>query len=86
MIGIWYELIPDQVVQTFGLDCDRRAALSVLLEAGGWSAAAKTPSISKAQEGVMRPMCDITLLAFYLVISSIMQVSLITVPICAAEN
>lgn len=63
------------IVELFGYHADRAEGLEVLGRAGGWGGkpphdADSPPSITQATEGVRRPICDMVLLAFHLVISS----------------
>nr|GAT47379.1 predicted protein [Mycena chlorophos] len=72
------------IVELFGYGADREEALEILCRAGGWGRASKyhtegsrgayehtPPSISTEQEGVRRAICDMALLIFHLVLSSI---------------
>lgn len=63
------------IVELFGYHASRAEGLQVLGRAGGWGGKApddgsSPPSIDKDKEGVRRPICDMILLAFHLVISS----------------
>ncbi|KIY67272.1 hypothetical protein CYLTODRAFT_397404 [Cylindrobasidium torrendii FP15055 ss-10] len=63
------------VVELFGYHASRADGLEVLERAGGWggkSADDETspPLVDKDAEGVRRPICDMVLLSFHLVISS----------------
>ncbi|KAF9030884.1 hypothetical protein BDZ89DRAFT_949301 [Hymenopellis radicata] len=63
------------IVELFGYHASRAEGLQVLGRAGGWGGKASDddsspPSIDKAKEGVRRPICDMILLAFHLVLSS----------------
>ncbi|KAI0691583.1 hypothetical protein C8Q76DRAFT_862098 [Earliella scabrosa] len=59
------------IVELFGYKGDRQAGLSYLQKAGGWSAGSDAPSIELDQEGVRRTICDMALLIFHLVLSSL---------------
>jgi hypothetical protein len=70
------------IVEMFGYAADRGEALAILGRAGGWGAGGKRgggdadefeagePTVSTAQEGVRRSICDMALLIFHLVLSS----------------
>lgn len=60
------------VMELFGYKGDRRVGLETLAKAGGWSPdlAVADPSINAEDEGVRRPICDMALLIFHLVLSS----------------
>ncbi|KAJ7627995.1 hypothetical protein DFH06DRAFT_1226877 [Mycena polygramma] len=74
------------IIELFGYAADRGEALEILGRAGGWGkpsavhgfttdgtsegAAEQGPTVSTAQEGVRRAICDMSLLIFHLVLSS----------------
>jgi tetratricopeptide repeat protein 39 len=60
------------VMELFGYKGDRREGLETLSKAGGWSPdlSSPDPGISAEQEGVRRPITDMALLIFHLVLSS----------------
>ena len=63
------------LVELFGYHASRAEALDVLQRAGGWGGRApdddsSPPLIDKHSEGIRRPICDIVLLSFHLVLSS----------------
>ncbi|EIN05662.1 hypothetical protein PUNSTDRAFT_74230 [Punctularia strigosozonata HHB-11173 SS5] len=58
------------LVELFGYSGNRLEGLRLLEKAGGWSADSDEPAIGQAEEGVRRPICDMTLLIFHLVLSS----------------
>ncbi|TCD63844.1 hypothetical protein EIP91_004886 [Steccherinum ochraceum] len=58
------------LIELFGYKGDRHVGLNLLYKAGGWSQSSSEPSISFAQEGVRRTICDMTLLIFHLILSS----------------
>ncbi|TBU24568.1 hypothetical protein BD311DRAFT_766324 [Dichomitus squalens] len=59
------------IVELFGYKGDRHAGLAYLQRAGGWTAESDEPSVGLAQEGVRRAICDMSLLIFHLVLSSL---------------
>ncbi|TRM66925.1 hypothetical protein BD626DRAFT_396622 [Schizophyllum amplum] len=67
------------IVELFGYHGDRQYGLEILQKAGGWSKEAgekekgsqTEPGIDAAHEGVRRTICDMALLIFHLVMSSI---------------
>ncbi|KAM5534139.1 hypothetical protein V8D89_012159 [Ganoderma adspersum] len=59
------------IVELFGYKGDRHAGLAYLQRAGGWTANSDVPSVDLAREGVRRTICDMSLLIFHLVLSSI---------------
>ena len=61
-----------QIAEVFGYAGDRELALSTLMAAGGWTKDSTKPSYDESNEGIRRPVCDIILLAFHLVISTLM--------------
>lgn len=60
------------VMELFGYKGDRREGLETLAKAGGWTPdlSVTDPSISAEEEGVRRPITDMALLIFHLVLSS----------------
>ncbi|CAE6398681.1 unnamed protein product [Rhizoctonia solani] len=74
-----FSLIPSRVVifaDLLGYKGDRIEALKLLRKAGGWGGAdggadrdKRTPSIPKEEGGVRRPLCDLVLIVFHLVMS-----------------
>ncbi|KNZ80288.1 Tetratricopeptide repeat protein 39B [Termitomyces sp. J132] len=62
------------LVELFGYKGDRTYGLDLLMRAGGWSTdrseSAAEPGVSTTHEGVRRPICDMALLIFHLVMSS----------------
>lgn len=66
-------LLPGRVIsiaEVFGYKGDRRTGLDVLMQAGGWTKGSSEPSVSTAEEGIRRSLCDMTLLIFHLVLSA----------------
>ncbi|PKI82360.1 hypothetical protein MVES1_003511 [Malassezia vespertilionis] len=57
------------VMGTLGYAGDRRKALELFERAGGWSKSKNLPAISAEQEGVRRPLCDMAILLYHLVIA-----------------
>lgn len=71
--NIILSLLPSRilsVVELFGFKGDRMAGLDMLYRAGGWTTESPEPSVSIAEEGVRRSICDMALLIFHLVLSS----------------
>jgi hypothetical protein len=56
----------------FGYGGDRKVALDTLMAAGGWTRTAVEPAYNESNEGIRRPVCDMILLSFHLVISVLM--------------
>ncbi|KAI5827074.1 hypothetical protein K523DRAFT_392413 [Schizophyllum commune Tattone D] len=59
------------IVELFGYHGDRQYGLELLQKAGGWEKGKKEPGVNAASEGVRRPICDMALLIFHLVASSV---------------
>ncbi|KDQ50613.1 hypothetical protein JAAARDRAFT_41924 [Jaapia argillacea MUCL 33604] len=55
----------------WGFKGDRELALELLMNAGGWVNDEDKPKVSREQEGFRRNLCDMALLIFHLVLSSI---------------
>ncbi|CAE6491811.1 unnamed protein product [Rhizoctonia solani] len=74
-----FSLIPSRVVvfaDLLGYKGDRIEALKLLRKAGGWGNAdggvdrnQRTPRVTKEEGGVRRPLCDLVLVVFHLVMS-----------------
>ncbi|KAF8891889.1 hypothetical protein CPB85DRAFT_1440935 [Mucidula mucida] len=67
-------LLPSKVitiVEIFGYHGDRTEALDVLQRAGGWSKESEEPTVSAADEGIRRLLCDMMVLTFHTVLSSV---------------
>lgn len=76
--SLMLSLLPSKVLkvaEVFGYAGDRELALKTLMSAGGWSDDADVPAYNETNEGVRRPICDMILLTFHLVISVLMPVS-----------
>ncbi|KAG6915424.1 hypothetical protein DXG01_011573 [Tephrocybe rancida] len=77
MCNIILSLIPGKLatlIELFGYKGDRRAGLAQLMRAGGWDGEGGTPeepAVGTAEEGVRRTICDMALLIFHLVLSTI---------------
>jgi hypothetical protein len=69
-----------KVAEVFGYAGDRTVALKTLMSAGGWSDDSDQPAYDENNEGVRRPICDMILLTFHLVISVLMPVSGVDIP------
>jgi len=68
-------LLPGKVLkiaEVFGYGGDRQVALNTLMAAGGWTPGSVKPDFDETNEGIRRPVCDMILLAFHLVISVLM--------------
>ncbi|PBK72107.1 hypothetical protein ARMSODRAFT_743500 [Armillaria solidipes] len=66
-------LLPSRIiaiVEIFGYHGDRHEALAILGKAGGWTSESDEPTIPASTEGLRRPLCDMALIVFHLVISS----------------
>lgn len=59
-----------QVVQIFGYTGDRDEALKTLYSIGGWNHTSEEPEIGPDEEGIRRPLADITLLIFHLLLGN----------------
>lgn len=57
------------IAELFGYKGDRMTALAYLYRCGGWSSDSDEPSVPKEHEGVRRPIADMCLLIFHLVLS-----------------
>lgn len=76
--SLMLSLLPSKVLkvaEVFGYAGDRDMALKTLMSAGGWSDDSDVPAYNETNEGVRRPICDMILLTFHLVISVLMPVS-----------
>ncbi|GMK59553.1 hypothetical protein CspeluHIS016_0801590 [Cutaneotrichosporon spelunceum] len=81
--SLMLSLLPAKVLklaEVFGYAGDRTVALKTLMSAGGWSEGSDLPAYGEDNEGVRRPICDMILLTFHLVISVLMPVSGVDVP------
>ncbi|KAI6030082.1 hypothetical protein EDC04DRAFT_107009 [Pisolithus marmoratus] len=58
------------IVEMFGYRGDRMEGLRLLEKVGGWTSGDDKDVVSQADEGLRRPMCDMTLLIFHLVLST----------------
>ncbi len=72
--GASKSIAADQIAEVFGYAGDRDQALATLYSAGGWQADSDKPAHDERDEGLRRPVCDLILLAFHLVISLLMYV------------
>ncbi|KAK0490235.1 hypothetical protein IW261DRAFT_1430992 [Armillaria novae-zelandiae] len=67
-------LLPSRIIviaEIFGYHGDRREALAILGKAGGWISESDEPTIPVSTEGLRRSLCDMALIVFHLVLSSI---------------
>ena len=62
----------------FGYHSSRTYALGKLAESGGWTAENKEPGISIAEEGLRRPVSDLVLMLYHLIIPSLVPGELMT--------
>ncbi|ORX39801.1 hypothetical protein BD324DRAFT_615036 [Kockovaella imperatae] len=75
--SLMLSLLPGKVLkiaEVFGYAGDQKVALKTLMSAGGWSKDADKPAYDEKNEGLRRPVCDMILLAFHLVISTLIPV------------
>ncbi|KAI0061327.1 hypothetical protein BV25DRAFT_1805762 [Artomyces pyxidatus] len=76
MSNIILSLMPTKlltIVELFGYKGDRHVGLNLLQKAGGWSNDSSEPSVSHEEEGCRRSICDMSLMIFHLVLSSVTQ-------------
>lgn len=81
--SLMLSLLPGKVLkiaEVFGYAGDRKVALETLMAAGGWSVDSPTPAYDETNEGIRRPICDMILLTFHLVISVLMPVAGVDIP------
>ncbi|PWN52006.1 hypothetical protein IE53DRAFT_385620 [Violaceomyces palustris] len=64
-----------KMMEGFGFVGDRKFSLDLFARAGGWSKSKPLPTISADEEGVRRPLCDISILNYHLLISSYIPVT-----------
>lgn len=66
-----------KVMEVFGYTGDCAWALKTLSKAGGWSfdSSVKKPTVSIEDEGIRRPICEMSLLMYHLVISTFIPVN-----------
>lgn len=64
-----------KLLEGFGFVGDRKFSLDIFARAGGWSKSKPLPTISADEEGVRRPLCDIAILVYHLVISAYVPVT-----------
>ncbi|PWN98190.1 hypothetical protein FA09DRAFT_338618 [Tilletiopsis washingtonensis] len=64
-----------KMMEGLGFSGDRRLALDLYARAGGWTKSRPLPTISADEEGVRRPLCDIGILLYHLIISSYIPVT-----------
>lgn len=55
----------------FGYHSSREYALTKLAQAGGWSPSEKGPAVSAEEEGLRRPVSDMVLMLYHLIIPSL---------------
>ncbi|GAA6002647.1 hypothetical protein JCM10207_007609 [Rhodosporidiobolus poonsookiae] len=77
MISLILSLLPSAVIKVmdlFGFSGDRDWALQTLMKPGRWRAGLKEPGIEPENEGIRRPIADMVLLMYHLVISNYLPV------------
>ncbi|KAK8869877.1 hypothetical protein IAR55_000445 [Kwoniella newhampshirensis] len=82
--SLMLSLLPSKVLkiaEVFGYGGDRKVALATLMSAGGWSKDSPEPAFDQSNEGLRRPVCDLILLTFHLVISVLMPITGVDVPL-----
>ncbi|WWD15847.1 hypothetical protein CI109_100271 [Kwoniella shandongensis] len=82
--SLMLSLLPAKVLkiaEVFGYGGDRKVALATLMSAGGWSSGSPDPAFDEENEGLRRPVCDLILLVFHLVISVLMPITGTDVPL-----
>jgi hypothetical protein len=78
MCSLILSLLPEKalkMMEGFGFTGDRKYSLDLFARAGGWTASRPLPTISASEEGVRRPLCDIAILVYHLVISAYVPVT-----------
>ncbi|CCM00537.1 uncharacterized protein FIBRA_02571 [Fibroporia radiculosa] len=74
MLNVILSLMPSKlltVMEMFGYTGDRHVGLEYLMRSGGWTAGSDEPAVSLESEGIRRSICDMSLLIFHLVLSSV---------------
>ncbi|WVQ78032.1 hypothetical protein IAT38_000113 [Cryptococcus sp. DSM 104549] len=82
--SLMLSLLPGKVLkiaEVFGYAGDRKVALETLMSAGGWSEGSVEPAFDENNEGLRRPVCDLILLAFHLLISVLIPITGVDVPL-----
>lgn len=62
---------PLQIAEMFGYHSSRSYALGKLAESGGWTVENKEPGIAIAEEGLRRPVSDLVLMLYHLIVPSL---------------
>lgn len=78
MCSLILSLLPAKalkMMEGLGFTGDRRYSLDLFSRAGGWNKSRPLPSVSADEEGVRRPLCDLGILTYHLVISSYVPVT-----------
>lgn len=78
MCSLVLSLLPKRalkLMEGFGFVGDRKFSLDIFARAGGWTKSKPLPTISADEEGVRRPLCDIAILTYHLVISAYVPVT-----------
>lgn len=63
-----------KVLEGLGYLGDRQFALQVLQRAGGWSRNKSQPTVAADAEGILRPLCDILLIVYHVVLPTFVPV------------
>lgn len=77
LINVFLGLLPSKVltiVSCFGYTGSCSEGLRILMEPGGWTTATATPKVSIEEEGIRRPLVDMGILMYHLVIATFMPV------------
>ncbi|WRT67062.1 uncharacterized protein IL334_004028 [Kwoniella shivajii] len=81
--SLMLSLLPAKVMKIaslLGYGGDRDTALATLMSAGGWRQGFDKPQHDESNEGLRRPVCDLILLTFHLVISVLMPITGVDIP------
>ncbi|POY71178.1 hypothetical protein BMF94_5488 [Rhodotorula taiwanensis] len=77
MISLILSLLPStvlKIMEVIGFAGDRDAALRMLMKPGGWRAGAEEPTMPPSAQGIRRPIADLVLLMYHLVIANYLPV------------
>lgn len=80
LISLILGLLPSKVLKimdVFGYSGDTKEGLNILMKAGGWTEQSSNakPRMTQEDEGIRRPVCDMGILLFHLVISVFIPVT-----------
>ncbi|KAH8831470.1 hypothetical protein DL96DRAFT_1587977 [Flagelloscypha sp. PMI_526] len=73
LLNVILSMLPRRLLglmEIFGYGGDRKLGLDILMSAGGWTKDNEEPGIGTDKEGVRRPLCDLGMLIFHLVLST----------------